>query len=71
LRFKAHPRHLLKIKSQFGQNTQHNLCDSIILLSYFNAIALTGECKPVGLITVHHLWLYPSEACETARCKGM
>jgi hypothetical protein len=30
-----------------------------------------GRRKPVGLITVHHLWLHPFDACETTRCKGM
>ena len=32
---------------------------------------LTGASKPVGLITVHHLWLYPTGACEISKCKGM
>lgn len=31
---------------------------------------LPGGCKPTGLITVHHLWLYPTVACEASRCKG-
>lgn len=40
LRFTPHPSHLLKIKSQFRQNTKQNRYTSIIILSHFNAIAL-------------------------------
>jgi hypothetical protein len=35
------------------------------------SFCLSDGCNPVGLITVHHLWLHPSDACETTRCKGM
>ncbi len=45
--------------------------DAVCQSKHDRSFCLPGACKPVGLITVHHLWLYPTRACETSKCKGM
>jgi len=62
-----------------GMNLQGNLetiapttaGDAVCQSKHDRSFCLPDACKPVGLITVHHLWLYPTVACETSRCKGM
>ena len=49
LRFKAYPRRLLKIKSQFGQNIQQNSYDSIILLVLRRFLWKLGGQSPIGV----------------------
>jgi hypothetical protein len=45
--------------------------DIVCQSKHDRSFCLSGGRKPVGLITVHHLWLHPVDACETTRCKGM
>jgi len=45
--------------------------DTVCQSKHDRSFCLPGGCKPAGLITVHHLWLHPTVACETSRCKGM
>lgn len=44
--------------------------DTVCQTRHDRMFCLPGGCKPAGLITVHHLWLYPTGPCETSRCKG-
>ena len=44
--------------------------DMVCQSRHDRTFCLPGGGEPVGLITVHHLWLYPTAACETSKCKG-
>lgn len=42
--------------------------DSVCQTQHDRGFTLPGGLLPAGMITVHHLWLYPVVPCERSRC---